>query len=131
MTDIKAGDEVRVFSRNKYHPAPEGGQVATVTKVGRRYAAAAWEVTEKLWLGEDRERRAERTIEFDMETGYEKGTNSSYGRYVKTPAQLEVDAREDAAISSLLDRKIRLDFGHGLTLEQIEALAEVVKSWEG
>jgi hypothetical protein len=127
--DIKTGDEVRVFSRNKYHPGPEDGQVATVTKAGRRWATAAWEVMERYCFGG--ERSAERTIEFDMETGYEKGANSSYGRYVKTPAQVELDARENAAVASLLARKIRLDRGHGLALEQIEALAEVVKSWEG
>jgi hypothetical protein len=125
--DIKVSDEVRVFSYNKYRPDPEGGYVATVTRVGRRYATAGWETTETTWNGEPR--RYAHTIEFDMETGREKGTSGS-GRSVKTPEQAEQDARERAAIASLLARKIRLDYGHGFTVEQIEALAALVATFD-
>jgi hypothetical protein len=42
----------------------------------------------------------------------------------------EIVTRKRAAESVLDARKIRFRPGHGLTLEQIEALAEVVKTWE-
>ena len=128
MPSFKIGDEVRVFSYNPYRPDPEGGQVATVTKVGRRYATAGWETTEPdPWNGEPRQYA--HTVEFDMETGREKGTTGS-GRSVKTPDQVEQNAREKAAVASLLARKIRLDYGHGFTVTQLEALAELVGSFE-
>ena len=127
MTDIKIGDEVRVIDRSPYHKNPEGGHPATVVKVGRKYATATYETTHTDFRG--KERRTERAVEFDMATGREKGSNTNYGLRVETPEQAELAARKSAADAALLARKIRLDFGHGLTLEQIEALAEVVKTF--
>ena len=126
MDTIKVGDQVRIIGSNLYRKSPEAGHRATVIKVGRKYATATYtrmrtahpagEVTE--------------TIEFDITTGREKGSTSNYGARVETPEQVELRARQSAAEDVLSTRKIRLDFGHGLTLEQIEALAEVVKTWE-
>ena len=121
MTDITVGAEVRVIGRG----APDGGYRATVVKVGRKYATATY----------IRQRTAypagpvEETFEFDMTTGREKGSTSNYSSRAETPEQVELTARKSAAELVLRDRKIRLDFGHGLTLEQIEALAEIVKTF--
>jgi hypothetical protein len=124
---LKPGDEVRVYERNIYRNGPEGGLAARVSKVGRKYATAAYEVVTTDWHGEPK--RKERTIEFDMETGREKGSQSNYGAYIKTPEQADLDVRQQSAIATLLTRKIRLDSGHSLTLEQIEALAEVARTF--
>jgi len=128
MADIKIGDEVRVLSNNSYHPHPEGGYKATVTKVGRKYATATFPATRK-WLG--REEQYERPVEFDMTTGIERDGHSSFGYRVRTLAQLEQDERRAAAMATLTAHHIAIDYGHRLTLEQIESLAEVVKTWDG
>ena len=131
MTDIKVGDEVRILKhRTRYDSSfPEDGYTGTVTKVARKYAKATYV----------RQRTAyppgpvEETIEFDMETGkVREGTDygSNYNLYVRTAEQHEREQRQSAASAVLFARKIRLDYSHGLTLEQIEALAEVVKSWD-
>ena len=127
MTDTKVGDKLRVIDRSPYRNQPDGGWPATVVKVGRKYATAIYETTHTDWRGQ--ETRNERTVEFDMATGREKGSTTNYGLRVETPEQVEQVARKSAAESVLHARKIRLDFGHGLTLEQIEALAEVVKTF--
>lgn len=127
MANIKVGDEVRVLKhRNRYDSFPEDGYTGTVTKVARVYATATYV----------RQRTAyppgpvEETVEFDMQTGRLRGSSTSYGVYVKTAEQYEHDERCSVAESLLASRRIRLDFRHGLTLEQIEALAEVVKTWD-
>ena len=128
-TDIKVGDEVRVLSNNSYHPHPEGGYRATVIKVGRKYAAATFTTTRK-WLG--REESYEQTVEFDMATGVERDGGFSIGHRVRTLAQLEQDGRRAAAVDTLTAHRVKLetDYRHPFTLEQIEALAEVVKTWD-
>ena len=130
MTEIKVGDEVRVFLRNPYHPDPEGGHVGEVTKVGRRYAAATYQRIGTNWRNEPETVTV--TIEFDMETGYERGDNYGNGRRVKTPVQLILGQRRDAALAVIKAAGIEfhLDREYNVTLEQIEALAEVVKGWE-
>lgn len=132
MPDIKVGDEVRVLKRgrSRYEAFPEGGYTGTVTKVARKYATATYV----------RERTAyppgpvEETVEFDMETGkLRSGTDysSNYGLYVRTPEQYEAEQRRSAAMTALGGHGVNLDaMRYRFTLEQIEALAEVVKSWE-
>ena len=128
MTDIKIGDKVRVLSNNSYHPHPEGGYQATVVKVGRKYATATFPMTRK-WLG--REESYERTVEFDMTTGNERGGHSSIGYRVRSLAQLEQDERRAAAMVTLTAHNVKLEetWNRRFTLEQVEALAEVVKTF--
>ena len=132
MADIKVGDEVRILNRarNSYGSFPKGGYTGTVTKVARRYATATY----------IRQRTArpagpvEETVEFDMETGkLRDGTDysSNYGLYVRTAEQYEAEQRRNAAIAAIRERGVSLEFTrHSFTTEQIEALAEVVKTWE-
>ena len=131
MVDIKVGDEVRVFPPRSRRgaSAPEGGHRGIVTKVARKYATATYEVTQT-WLGREETRPV--TVEFDMETGYERGSDSQYGYSVRTPGQVELDRRRSAALTALRDRGIEFKPGreYRITLEQAEALAEVVKTWE-
>ena len=128
-TDIKVGAEVRVFSNSSYHPNPEGGYRATVVKVARKYATATFPMTRK-WVG--REESYEQTVEFDMTTGIERDGHSSFGYRVRTLAQLEQDARRAAAMEVLTANHVKLEEFRvrRFTLEQVEALAEVVKTFD-
>lgn len=117
--DIKVGDEVRVIRPSaRYHGAgsPEGGWPGRVTKTGRKYATAEYATATRSG-----------TVEFDMATGIERGSaNSTYAVRVKTPAQVEREARKDKARESLFKAGISVSGPHErLTLEQWEALAEV------
>jgi hypothetical protein len=127
MPDVKMDDEVRIVVRNHYRKMPEGGYVGKVTKVGRKYATAAYTVMTKDW--HDKLVGSERTIEFDMETGRERGNPGNYAAEVITPAEAERRARHATALSVLQERKVRLESGHGMSLEQIEALAALVESF--
>lgn len=129
MSDIKVGDEVRILKHStRYSSFPEDGYTGTVTKVARKYATAAYV----------RQRTAypagpvEETVEFDMQTGRVRDNSANYGIYVQTAEQYEHDQRRSAAMAVLTAHHIELKLGHArsFTLEQIEALAEVVKTWE-
>ena len=128
---IKPGDEVRVLMRISRRGAqvPEDGYQGTVTKTGRKYATAAFEETWTNAAGSSQSRKRE--ISFDMESGIE---HAGYeGWYVRTPEQFHLDKRRKMALFLLGESGIEFKFGRerSLTLEQIEALAEVVKTWEG
>lgn len=131
MTEIKVGDEVRILKHRSRHDSfPEDGYTGIVTKVARKYATATY----------TRQRTAypagpvEDTVEFDMQTGKvrERGDYASnYSLYVRTAEQYEADQRHNAAFAALRERGVLLETArHPFTLEQIEALAEVVKTWE-
>lgn len=128
-TDIKVGGEVRVLTHNRYRKFPEGGYQGTVIKVGRKYATAEYEVT-AMFMG--REETFRRTIEFDMADGEERGSSYRSGDYARTPRQLERDERRNKALLLLKDKGVELNFRreNSLALDQIESLAEVVKSWD-
>ena len=126
MSKIQVGQEVRILPQRRHSRVPDGGYVGTVTKIGRRYATAAYAVT-TVEFGE--ERRYERTVEFDMDTGIERGGSRWDGDRVLTPEQIEAEARQKAAEAVLTAHRIDLRPGHGLTGEQVEALAELVKTF--
>jgi len=114
-TDIKPRDEVRVFDTNGRRAGqPDGGWPGIVVKVGRTLAHIDY--------GDTRER-----IEtFRLSDGRR---NDDYGhRYFLTLEQVAGRDRKAEAVAVLRARRIVLDHGHSLTLEQIEALAEVVKT---
>lgn len=124
MTLIKVGDPVRVLSNHPYRRTPEGGHRAVVTNVARKYATATYKIGP--------EAHHERTIEFEIATGLERGSTGTYSTRVQTLEQVELRDRRASAENTL--RRIGLQFtasGHRdrLTLEQIEALAEVAKSF--
>jgi len=128
MTGYKVRDEVRVFMRNRYVDEPEGGFVGEVTKVGRRYATAVYERASTNWRHEPETRTV--AVEFDMDTGYERGDHNGNGLRVMTPEQLMLDQRRAAAALEAAGVEIQISRERFVTLEQIEALAEVVKGWE-
>lgn len=80
MISLHVGDEVRVFSRTRHNPSPEGGWAGNVIKVGRKYATAAYE-----WQSSFSDGTTRLTVEFDMETGIERGSNTIHTLYVRTP----------------------------------------------
>jgi hypothetical protein len=117
MDTIKPRDEVRVFDTNGSRVGqPEGGWLGIVVKVGRTLAHIDY--------GDARER-----IEtFRLSDGRRNDDNGR--RYFLTLEQIAERERRATAIAVLKKRRIVLDHGHGLTTEQIEALAEVVKTWD-
>lgn len=127
MATISEGDEVRVFNRSRYASTPEGGYQAVVTRVGRKYATAEYQRARTDFMGRPTSRAG--TVEFDMATGYEKGDEYGNGLRVLTPAQVEADARLTAARAVLREVGVDITARSRLTGEQIEALAEVAKSF--
>lgn len=123
--NVKEGDEVRVFLWRRSDP--EGGNRATVTKIGRKYATATWGEA-RLWLG--REEAVQRSIDFDMETGNERNgrTHGTGGSYVRTLEQVALDERRRAAAKALFTAGISISDPSRFTLEQVEVLAEVAKT---
>lgn len=107
MASLNTGDEVRVFSRRRSQPA--GGWPGEVVKVGRTLVTIACNG------------RAE---QFRIDTGR---INDDYGAsWFRTMEQADLDARQARARAALSEHGVRLDHGHRLTLEQIEALAAVL-----
>ena len=94
-----------------------------MTKVGRKYATAAFDRTRKDWRGNEHTDRAE--VEFSIDTGYERGDQYGNGIRVLTVAQAEAAARKRAALALLRGLGVDITSRSPLTGEQIEALAEV------
>lgn len=110
--DLKVGDEVRVFDRNGSHMGqPPGGWPGKVVKIGRKYATVEY---------------GSRSDLFDKETG--RRNNDGY-RHLKTPEQVALEEREVHAVKALRSHGIELRHGHRLSLEQVEALAQVVATF--
>jgi hypothetical protein len=127
MTDYKEGDEVRVFDR-RAHRQSRNAYPGTVVSVARKYAIAEYE---RIFSRSDgTESSQTSTVQFDMATGRERGVDSMYCLLVMSRERAEADDRQAAAEQDLRDVGVRLDSGHSFTLEQIEALAEVVKAWD-
>jgi hypothetical protein len=131
MELVKVGDEVRITPRrsSKYDTTPEGGYAGTVIKVARKYATAAFVLA---YESGGQQRRMDKTVEFDISTGIERGAFNQQGYLVRTPEQIERDNRESAAHAVLRDRGIefRLGRSRSFSLELLEALAEVVRTFE-
>lgn len=110
---VKVGDEVRVFDINaRRRGQPHGGWVGTVVKVGRILAHVEYQG---------------RTQTFELSTGYR---NDNYRhQHFETLEQVDVNARCKTAVDVLRERGVELSNRRSFTLEQIEALAEVVKTW--
>jgi hypothetical protein len=115
VLNVKVGDEVRVFDVNgRRNGQPGSGWPGKVVKVGRKYFTVAYG-------------SSGRTTNFLLETGR---VNDAYGhRSVKTLDQVAHDQRRAQAEADLTACGVELRFGHKLTLEQIEALAEVARTF--
>ena len=123
MTTIKAGDEVRVFAARP----DDDGKPGIVTRVGRKWATATYEAVLHDWRGN--EDRRQREIEFCIADGFERGDQFGNGYRVRTLAQVALDEREAAAVKVLRDAGISLDARRHFSLDQIEALAEVARTF--
>ena len=112
MTDIKVGDEVRVYFNTR-----TGGQPGEVVRVGRTRLTV---------------RVNGRDDDFYIETQQGTGPQYGYGNRFKTLGQEAEDERRRTALATLNSRNIEIKLGRerSFTLEQIEALAEVVKTWD-
>jgi hypothetical protein len=116
MTDIKIGGEVRVLPvgmiRNR--DAPRDGWPGKIVKVTPKQVHIEY--------GE-----LPRTDVFDRASQW--AVIREIGRKFRTLPQFAEDNRRSAALVTLRDAKIRVD-PRDFTLEQIESLAEVVKTWD-
>ena len=128
MADIKPGDEVRVIEGRRY--GSNRIWTGRIAKVARKYATAEYETTRTDWNGKPKAEK--RTVEFDMATGWERGTYGTYGIQVRTPAQIDEQERRAGALAEIKAHGVEFKAGRerALTLEQVEALAEVVKTWD-
>ena len=117
--NIKPGDELRVIiPGNRYRSgSPEGGHPAVVTKVGRKYGTVEY----------DNDGRA-RAIEFDLQTGRERGSASNYAARVETVAEAELGIRYATARKALFDAGVSILYDNRLTLEQFEAVAAIART---
>lgn len=111
--ELRAGDEVRVFDQNDGRMGqPEGGWPGVVTNIGRKLIRIEYR---------------NKVDAFRLDTGR---INDNYGhRWFKTMEQVAESKRRSSAMAVLNAHKISLDFGHRLTLEQIEALAELARTF--
>lgn len=114
MPDLKVGDKVRVFDVNgRRQGQPEGAWVGEVVKAGRKLVTIKYG-----W----------RVQVFRIEG---QRANDSYGhQHFKSPEQAERDLRASKARGVLRERRIKLDWDAKFTVEQLEALAELVKSFD-
>lgn len=117
MTDIEVGQEVRVLPIGLTYnqDAPPGGWVGRIVKITPKQVHIEYG---------DRPR----TDVFSRE--HQTTSHAGIYRRFRTLPQVEEYDRSHAAMRVLRERNIKLD-PRDFTLEQVEALAEVVKTWEG
>src|ERR1039457_1251069 len=115
MTTIKVGDEVRVF--DGWHARHDHTSVpGEVVKLGRTLVRIKYRGFEEA---------------FRIDTGVVN--NSNGGASFMTLEQAALAERRTVALSVLAARHVKFETGYerSFATEQIEALAEVIKSWEG
>lgn len=115
MAAIREHDKVRVFDVNGSRSGqPEGGWIGTVVKVGRTLAHIDYE-------------GARETQTFRLNDGRR---NDDYAhRYFLTLAEAAERDRIGAADETLRAHGVELSYRRTFTLEQREALADVVRTW--
>lgn len=111
--DLSIGQGVRVRGRNGNRPGqPRGGWPGEVVRIGRTLV--------DIVSGAGK-------MDFRIDS---QKSNDDVGYYsFKTLEQAALDDRLDTAVETLRASKVTLGFGHGLTLEQIEELADVVRTF--
>lgn len=112
--DLKVGDDVRVFDQNGSRMGqPPGGWLGKVVKIGRKYATVEY---------------GQRSEMFELATG--RRANDGYGhRRIRTLEQVALEERRRSAVDKLHSHGVELRTGHRLSIEQIEALAEVAATF--
>jgi hypothetical protein len=119
--NLRVGDEVRVLDTNGRRVGqPDGGWIGRVEKVGRTLVTVSYPGC-----------RPAEGEKFSMSDGYHP--NDPYRhRHIHTADEIERQARRAAAIGVLREHHIELKLGRdrSFTIEQLEALAEVVKTWD-
>lgn len=118
MNPIQVGDEVRVFPVYGDEVPPETGWVAYVSAV----RAGEYDARPVAW-GEDRAAR------LTFAAADNRSTDTG-GQYLATmPEWADKRARRTKARAVLADNCIALEPGNCLSVEQIESLAEVAKTF--
>jgi hypothetical protein len=121
VTGYQVGDEVRVFPLYGFADVPPAGWHAKVTAV----RTGDMEVL----LTEFPNAQPGFTITFSRA---DSRSTDSGGQYMVWPVDVaERKARRDAALAVLREYRIGVEPGSCLDTEQLEALAEVAKNWEG
>jgi hypothetical protein len=110
--DIKVGDEVRVYFNSR-----TAGQLGEVVRIGRTRLTV---------------RVNGRNEDFYIETQQGVGPQSGYGTRFRTMADEAEYERRQTALATLKARNVepRMGYERSFTTEQIEALAEVVKTFD-
>jgi hypothetical protein len=114
MTEkLTVGQEVRVFDVNaRRRGQPHGGWAGTITRVGRTLVYIDYPGS--------REPKA-----FRIDGG---AANDQYGHQsFLTLDEAARQARRTAALGVLHEHGLRLDYGHSLPLEEIEAIAAILR----
>jgi predicted RecA/RadA family phage recombinase len=119
---LTVGQEVRIFHGRRF---AEVGTPGTLTKVGRKWATASYEAEVHDWRGNTS--REQREIEFGILNGYERGDSFGTGYIVMTLPQVAAKDRMKGAESVLREHRVELRTGHSLTLEQVEAIAAILR----
>jgi hypothetical protein len=117
MADVKPGDEVRVFDVNGARVGqPVGGWTGEVVKVSPKLV----HITYGGWYGD-------RPKAFRRDTGR---ANDAYEHQCFMTLDEVAEAERGAAARTVLrEHKITLEHGNRLTVAQLEALAEVAKTF--
>ena len=121
LQNLKVGDEVRVLDTNGRRVGqPDGGWIGRVEKVGRTLATVSYPGC-----------RPAEGEKFSMTDGY-KPNDAYRHRHIHTVEEIALSDRRSVAIGVLREHNIELKLGraNSVTLEQLEALAEVVKTWD-
>lgn len=114
MGDIKLGDEVRVFDVNGSRMGqPEDGWPGKVVRVGRKLVDITYGGRVQTFTIADR-----------------LSSDRYNHQYFQTPEEAALDARRDEALKTLRDRRVSLGHGKTFTVEQIEQLAALVRSFD-
>lgn len=115
LPPLKIGDEL-ILRRVQGNP---NDRVATVTKLGRKWAHAA----PTTGWGE---------VKFDMVTGYEDGRGFMSHHRLLTPEMDAVEQRIKAARTELHEKGVRFEpwAARGISVETIEAIAAILRESE-
>jgi hypothetical protein len=110
MTDLKVGDEVRVF--NGARSTPETGWPGEVTRTGRMLIDI---------------RYCGRTQQFRMDTRRSNEKQYGYGIWFETVNEAQDAARRRKALAELKEFGISVSRDADFTAEQIEALVNTAR----
>lgn len=106
---LKVGDEVLVFT-NPRRP----GTPAEVVKIGRTLVHI---------------KQYGQITTYRMDTQHFNGNEVGYGRWFRTHEQHAEDLRDEAARAGLRDAGLSIERGRTFTTDQLEAIADLVRSF--